>query len=214
MRGATSGRHTSCQAPSISTHAPRAGSDNSPWAGCTSGTDFNPRSPCGERLCADMRCVVLLFISTHAPRAGSDSVAFLLYTHFPYFNPRSPCGERPVPVCAYRSMAIFQPTLPVRGATITPYFCMHLALFQPTLPVRGATRLRGAQLQVREDFNPRSPCGERRNRPEDQIKQWTFQPTLPVRGATANELVKYLTAMISTHAPRAGSDLSSTGGLL
>ena len=57
----------------ISTHAPRTGSDS--WLRCshTTGGDFNPRSPHGER---------------HFARACDCSRA-------EYFNPRSPHGERP-----------------------------------------------------------------------------------------------------------------------
>ena len=33
----------------ISTHAPRAGSDRNCWNGQVYRSDFNPRSPCGER---------------------------------------------------------------------------------------------------------------------------------------------------------------------
>ena len=55
----------------ISTHAPRAGSDDAGRGNHVQGVDFNPRSPCGERLCF----AIGLAFSTH-------------------FNPRSPCGER------------------------------------------------------------------------------------------------------------------------
>ena len=79
-----------------------------------------------------------------------------------YFNPRSPCGER----LALRQLrpggAVFQSTLPLRGATVVPHriaihklisihaplagsdshntLCFpHLHKFQSTLPLRGAT---------------------------------------------------------------------------
>ena len=55
----------------------------------------------------------------------------------------------------------FQPTLPVRGATMTWRKASVPKKFQPTLPVRGATAL----------------C-------LDGIEEVLFQPTLPVRGAT------------------------------
>ena len=56
--------------------------------------NFNPRSPCGERL---LLCNALKrpnTISIHAPRAGSDPVRLLSTVQNCYFNPRSPCGER------------------------------------------------------------------------------------------------------------------------
>ena len=56
--------------------------------------DFNPRSPCGER---------------HGPVCPFPPPV--------HFNPRSPCGERPVGWRDVFRSRLFQPTLPVRGAT-------------------------------------------------------------------------------------------------
>ena len=82
-----------------------------------------------------------------------------------------------------------------------------ISKFQSTLPVWGATEGHGNFGSVDGDFNPRSPCGERRNsanRPTTRryfnprspcgerqcqfskmIKNKEFQSTLPVWGATA-----------------------------
>ncbi len=58
------------------------------------------------------------------------------------------------------------------------------------------------------NFNPRSPCGERRyNGFCGSRKAWRFQSTLPVRGATIFRALLYVCDRISIHAPRAGSDL-------
>ena len=56
--------------------------------------------------------------------------------------------------------------------------------FQPTLPVRGATIQLAQISQNTADFNPRSPCGERHYTINNAEVVQTFQPTLPVRGAT------------------------------
>ena len=171
--------------------------------------DFNPRSPCGERLFVRAVNSVRGVISIHAPRAGSDGEKAKPFGGALYFNPRSPCGERrngadiytaprqnfnPRSPCGerrYRAKVtvgkdIFQSTLPVRGATrrCTKKQCI-ASKFQSTLPVRGATMdRRGAACisgisihapragsdmpDIRkthryDDFNPRSPCGERRS---------------------------------------------------
>ena len=101
----------------ISIHAPRAGSDQIYFSLPLRKLNFNPRSPCGERLfCILFVLCIISFqstlpvrgatakkyargqqhiISIHAPRAGSDSKA---------------AGVIAVP-------GIFQSTLPVRGAT-------------------------------------------------------------------------------------------------
>ena len=125
---------------SISIHAPRAGSDagtkNLPQIG---HEHFNPRSPCGERLHQGNRRGFIACISIHAPRAGSDDV-------FPTIS---------------RVALQFQSTLPVRGATRQKYFIFAVKKFQSTLPVRGATGVAKLVEKGSQNFNPRSPCGER-----------------------------------------------------
>ena len=59
-------------------------------------TNFNPRSPCGERRAIWTRL-------TEAQK---------------HFNPRSPCGERHMACFSLGDSRLFQSTLPVRGATL------------------------------------------------------------------------------------------------
>ena len=63
--------------------------------------------------------------------------------------------------------------------------------FQSTLPVRGATLQPFPAIVFPDDFNPRSPCGERRR----------------IRPGQTHD------GNISIHAPRAGSDSCYTAGL-
>ena len=183
MWGATRLRRVSACGPGISIHAPRVGSDRCPRRRSRSGTDFNPRSPCGERR----------WTPSTTPEPS-------------YFNPRSPCGERRYSIKIRVLCHLFQSTLPVWGATANSDKCTFRTVFQSTLPVWGATsrRRRGREYEVfqstlpvwgatyppagagpeagisihaprvgsdlrfsgttttRTDFNPRSPCGERR----------------------------------------------------
>ena len=173
-------------------------------------SDFNPRSPCGERR----------FYGDYTTEAS-------------YFNPRSPCGERRHLIHAATQPEQFQSTLPVRGATsprrghiaISGYFnprspcgerrqtsaCQRLqADFNPRSPC--GERL-GMEWQRRSigmisihapragsdvrkthgdnehaHFNPRSPCGERPASPRNPGQRWIFQSTLPVRGATKRHI--------------------------
>ena len=148
-------------------------------------TDFNPRSPRGERrgkgdreaqdgefqstlpargATRDIaRQDTVQGISIHAPREGSDcwhlSPAERSKANF---NPRSPRGERPTRLALARSMSPFQSTLPARGATV------HDARQPPP----------GLY------FNPRSPRGERLPNSRRCIWDSRFQSTLPARGAT------------------------------
>ena len=57
----------------ISIHAPRGGSDDNKLVSVSNGSDFNPRSPWGERLPEDWESMRHVPISIHAPRGGSDT---------------------------------------------------------------------------------------------------------------------------------------------
>ena len=146
--------------------------------------DFNPRSPCGERLryehsyhqgiakfqstlpvwgatSGGMWRTMDRLISIHAPRVGSDVFA----------------------QAVQRRNSKFQSTLPVWGAT-PRNCCVTLSVrFQSTLPVWGATHWCNYTILLTE-----------------------FQSTLPVWGATIiyNSVLPLVT--ISIHAPRVGSD--------
>ena len=167
----------------ISIHAPRGGSDRGADGVEFWESNFNPRSPWGERL-APNNAVQLWDkfqstlpvggatvhsatpdaaenISIHAPRGGSDEFTRILNRYKGDFNPRSPWGER-------------QPLINFREI---------IPRFQSTLPVGGATR-----------SSLSSPMF------------WAFQSTLPVGGATYFWINTIATCKISIHAPRGGSD--------
>ena len=142
-------------------------------------TNFNPRSPCGER---------------HAGRTWSR-------TSRANFNPRSPCGERPDGITTRTMSKPFQSTLPVWGATAglaragceelisihAPRVgsdlwgattCARTCKFQSTLPVWGATFWL-ILVTNRPYFNPRSPCGERPLPTCQASAQSDFNPRSP-----------------------------------
>ncbi len=104
-----------------------------------------------------------LTISIHSPRVGRDLT----------FNK-----------CPIRAV-LFQSTLPVWGETGSMAdIIQYAALFQSTLPVWGETILQGLYKDIQRDFNPLSPCGERRNAyPIDDVRE-----------------------IISIHSPRVGRD--------
>ncbi len=153
---------------------------------------------------------LVLFQSTLPVRGATG----LLLARLPggcYFNPRSPCGERQRYLPDSGTAVAFQSTLPVRGATAADIAGGEGVVFQSTLPVRGATSgimwaafpssisihapRAGSDAPGQrhpnsfQNFNPRSPCGER-------------HPRWVVKGGWAK---------ISIHAPRAGSDDQAQG---
>ena len=147
-------------------------------------------------------------ISIHAPRVGSD------LAEAGYFD----------------DAVLFQSTLPVWGATSVDDNPIYPRRFQSTLPVWGATGPAGRHGGRENNFNPRSPCGERRLLGGSWLSQAPFQSTLPVWGATgwqrgqsgacgrfqstlpvwgATKALRRQSGVssISIHAPRVGSDL-------
>ena len=135
------------------------------WAHNMGFDDFNPRSPCGERHHYVNGKSSPNEISTHAPHAGSD-VPFR---------------------CSYHWYLLFQPTLPMRGATGLMRHLRACREFQPTLPMRGATILASTRSSGSSISTHAPHAGS----------------DLP---GTEHHLYRY----ISTHAPHAGSDLQLT----
>ena len=84
---------------------------------------------------------------------------------------------------------------------------MSPAIFQPTRTLRGATHNKAETPTLSKNFNPRAPCGARRQGGQVADNGIGFQPTRPLRGATLPRLGgSDRTAQISTHAPLAGRD--------
>ena len=204
-------RHTArtsiFNAVTISIHAPRAGSDASSTGGSYSNNISIHAPRAGSDPFLGCRNALHKSISIHAPRAGSDQsrLAGMALSH------------------------PFQSTLPVRGATLYHRTDMWKHPFQSTLPVRGATFVVGAgefdaEISIHAPragsddfldplprypsyFNPRSPCGERHQRKQDDHHHIRhFNPRSPCgeRPKPAPSLRNR--AAISIHAPRAGSD--------
>ena len=119
--------------------------------------NFNPRSPCGERL--------------------YNSCCF--YLKYLYFNPRSPCGERPIHCAPFAIVCIFQPTLPVRGATPKPFRNPMLNQISTHAPRAGSDTQECLNMNGYGNFNPRSPCGERLAYNIDCMEYMNFNPRSP-----------------------------------
>ena len=183
VRGATEAVTTATLLVSISIHAPRAGSDDQELEAFNVIRDFNPRSPCGERLSSLDLVQDDSHISIHAPRAGSDS--FLLsYSNINRISIHAPRAG---------SDSIY-------GISST-YFLISIHA-----PRAGSDNNTPTNTTKTGDFNPRSPCGERLKLSQLLLCWYLFQSTLPVRGATWTGGSEGSLGIISIHAPRAGSD--------
>ena len=100
---------------------------------------FNPRSPHGERPGWCALAILPRYFNPRSPHGERRIVALAISFHFIHFNPRSPHGERQGFKFRGIDDVIFQSTLPARGATDFPAFADSQQLFQSTLPARGAT---------------------------------------------------------------------------
>ena len=141
---------------------PARGATTGRWAAESAPSDFNPRSPHGERRCYNYSADAAINISIHAPRTGSDHPCASAAAALPHFNPRSPHGERRRPPAAANLSGYFNPRSPhgERPYDLS-YYVLHQEisihaprtgsdfrdgevlsaeqLFQSTLPARGAT---------------------------------------------------------------------------
>ena len=128
----------------------------------------------------------------------------------------------------FRGCSIFQSTHPVRGATIHSSLFRGCSVFQSTHPVRGATLQPGEQKPLDQisihapragcdhratslcltpgNFNPRTPCGVRRQRPDAQGHAREISIHAPRAGCDHVGALRLRLRDISIHAPRAGCD--------
>ena len=148
-------------------------------------SNFNPRSPCGERRDPKYRlCAVCGFQSTLSLRRATSNVDLW----------RIKTGR-------------FQSTLSLRRATGWDFAVLHAQLisihallaesdptpkskdikaqeFQSTLSLRRATGALPQLVPRHFNFNPRSPCGERHSKDVAIMMILLFQSTLSLRRAT------------------------------
>ena len=161
-RGATCAVDQPHAGDGISIHAPRTGSDRQVKLSRVKISDFNPRSPHGERLSPAFLSLALIrfqstlpargatspdkvgrgleMISIHAPRTGSDDAA----------------TQRT------RIIFAFQSTLPARGATARTLLPSDdIQRISIHAPRTGSDMAAPRRSRPTSNFNPRSPHGER-----------------------------------------------------
>ena len=150
--------------------------------------NFNPHSPCGERLQRPRhRNIDTKNFNPHSP-CGERRFCREGKKRCSYFNPHSPCGERLLCVVHLFLKWIISIHTPHAGSDAEPcpecgsidYISIHTphagsdpctihsrpkrGAFQSTLPMRGATSFFMCNVSGVEHFNPHSPCGERPTR--------------------------------------------------
>ena len=219
----------------ISTHAPRTGSDSDTRWNTLPAYRFQPTLPARGATITETGAKYNSYISTHAPRTGSDAVNFdgsMGITPFQptlpargatradffqcrrssNFNPRSPHGERPSPSAELESGCThFNPRSPHGERQNDDFLCPPSELISTHAPRTGSDRFHGGQDCAECHFNPRSPHGERQVGLQS-VRSWAgnFNPRSPHGERRYPHWYKPFRLPISTHAPRTGSDRTST----
>ena len=196
------------------------------------GTNFNPRSPHGERRYSLPKRHKERYFNPRSPHEERRAARGRKYEQHGDFNPRSPHGERRKQPSTWRESAIsiHAPRTGsdrrILSATCGCIISIHAPRtgsdacrtsptvgrlpFQSTLPARGATGDWYDAWDSGADFNPCSPHGERRIARATISDAALFQSTLPARGATFGLHYDTFRMLISIHAPRTGSDQAVT----
>ena len=201
------------RASSISTHAPLAGRDPFFNSMMDKSSGFQPTRPLRGATLMWSCAATCTRISTHAPLAGRDvnprrglSLG-VISTHAPL------AGRDFHQVLKRVTESEFQPTRPLRGATIVIHSVVSSFLFQPTRPLRGATEKSSAVLLRSPNFNPRAPCGARRAARPTVSPTCGISTHAPLAGRDLTAMyIRRREAGISTHAPLAGRDAATATG--
>ena len=163
----------------ISIHAPRTGSDWQFWRAKWCRWIFQSTLPVRGATSFVSTCPDGTDISIHAPRTGSDYPVQPLRVGRGYFNPRSPYGERRPAGQGCDPAVPFQSTLPVRGATFPERYWLIAALISIHAPRTGSDLPPFRGRSSGNNFNPRSPYGERRFHWFHSCSSKDFNPRSP-----------------------------------
>ena len=149
--------------------------------------DFNPRAPCGARriLCGRM------------PTLWN-------------FNPRAPCGARLGHQYLFLQIFKISTHAPLAGRDLRRLRARLTALDISThAPLAGRDRKRLLKSCLGRNFNPRAPCGARRERQRTRRTAANISTHAPLAGRDRDGQSLTDAMRISTHAPLAGRDRSS-----
>ena len=162
----------------ISIHAPRMGSDKKPAGSLPAGSDFNPRSPDGERLQHATINALRLAISIHAPRMGSDIsiMAITRCIRISIHAPRMGSDHRTRESTRRSYISIHAPRMGSDAISLTQG--SQNTYFNPRSPDGERLRALGMILPP-SYFNPRSPDGERHSTNDATNLYKNFNPRSP-----------------------------------
>ena len=146
-------------------------------------TNFNPRSPGGERPCHIATIPKRRHFNPRSP-GGERPFQFHRFTRFTDFNPRSPGGERPLCIWISVVTRVISIRAPQVGSVPFATCLQFLILISIRAPQVGSVRLLFSLNNCNNHFNPRSPGGERHRAWMETLSDAEFQSALPRWGAS------------------------------
>ena len=102
-------------------------------------------------------------ISIHTPHTGSDKITYAYHKFETDFNPHSPCGERHYDNSNIKPQPMISIHTPHAGSDsrLAVLYGLFVSISIHT-PHAGSDLSYTTIVPGRDDFNPHSPCGERR----------------------------------------------------
>ena len=145
-------------------------------------------------------------ISIHAPHAGRDGVLGPCSYQNTYFNPRAPCGARPHVRDGQLKAAAISIHAPHAGRDPAPRPGGIRYNISIHAPHAGRDARHSNWTGFFPYFNPRAPCGARRQNPLRRSGSCGISIHAPHAGRDADREASKKWNEISIHAPHAGRD--------
>ena len=149
-------------------------------------------------------------ISIHAPHAGSDSGS--IYKHIsPGISIHAPHAGSDAEEVQEQDHTEISIHAPHAGSDVITYSPLDsIADFNPRSPC-GERRRNPERNPGCQNFNPRSPCGERLATARTMVLFVLFQSTLPMRGATKTETLYIVEGEFQSTLPMRGATVKRAG---
>ena len=146
-------------------------------------------------------------VSIHALLAECDHsrrrIIALLYS----FNPRTPCGVRRLIVHGRLFYTGFQSTHSLRSATVSAKSTRERMPVSIHALLAECDKTKTKRKEIKQCFNPRTPCGVRHEHEIHEHVSIQFQSTHSLRSATAAKWAFNLVPIVSIHALLAECDM-------
>ena len=123
-------------------------------------------------------------ISTHAPLAGRDNMTYAEWAGWKKFQPTRPLRGATYELITGSWESGISTHAPLAGRDYRLLRLPHCQVISTHAPLAGRDRYDRSPNMAKRNFNPRAPCGARRQRRSRCWRPSKFQPTRPLRGAT------------------------------